>query len=220
MQKTRKYFKKYQTPALCNLGTAFGMGMIVCTFMLGLGTAFLPAVAAGLGGCVIGSIISTRLMQFFTKRHYVKEGVWEEMLEMEEFDSPAEPTENTSKSEEVKKKGLFSRVMDCLLEGGKLGWQICFATTPGVICICTLVMILTFGPGTGEDGVTTYTGAAYEGIEVLPKLGDLISPVTKVLFGFPDGSNIDAVAHHFTGCCRRSHRHDSADDYQRTRGSK
>ena len=188
--KTRKYFKKYQTPALCNLGTAFGMGMIVCTFMLGLGTEFLPAVAAGLGGCVIGSIISTRLMQFFTKRHYVKEGVWEEMLEMEEFDSPAEPTENTSKSEEVKKKGLFSRVMDCLLEGGKLGWQICFATTPGVICICTLVMILTFGPGTGEDGVAAYTGAAYEGIEVLPKLGDLISPVTKVLFGFQDGSNI------------------------------
>ncbi len=28
------------------------------------------------------------------------------------------------------------------------------------------------GPGTGEDGVAGYTGsAAYEGIEVLPKLG-------------------------------------------------
>ncbi|MBQ8562802.1 MAG: hypothetical protein IJ443_02780, partial [Firmicutes bacterium] len=35
-----------------------------------------------------------------------------------------------------------------------------------------------------------YTGAAYEGIELLPKLGDLIAPVTQVLFGFQDGSNV------------------------------
>ena len=32
-----KYFKEYQVPALCNLGTSFGMGMILVTYMMGLG---------------------------------------------------------------------------------------------------------------------------------------------------------------------------------------
>lgn len=32
----RKYFKKFQLPALTNLGTSFGMGLIVSTFMIGL----------------------------------------------------------------------------------------------------------------------------------------------------------------------------------------
>ena len=56
-KKTRSYFKKYQTPALCNLGTSFGMGMIVVTFMLGLGTEFVPAIGAGLFGFKDGSNI-------------------------------------------------------------------------------------------------------------------------------------------------------------------
>ncbi|MFV0516403.1 MAG: hypothetical protein ACK5MV_03300 [Aminipila sp.] len=188
-KKTRKYFKKYQTPALCNLGTAFGMGMIVCTFMLGLGVEFIPSIIAGLFGCFIGSIVTTRLMQFFTKRYYVKKGLWEEMQEMEDV-SQLTGTAEEDNVECKEKKGLFSRVMDCLLEGGKQGWKICYATTPGVVCICTLVMLLTFGPGTAADGSPLYTGAAYEGIQVLPKLGDLISPITQVLFGFQDGSNI------------------------------
>ena len=32
----RCYFKKYQVPALTNLGTGFGMGAIITTFMMGL----------------------------------------------------------------------------------------------------------------------------------------------------------------------------------------
>ncbi len=187
-KKTRSYFKKYQTPALCNLGTSFGMGMIVCTFMLGLGTEFIPSIIAGLFGCIIGSIITTRLMQFMAKRYYIKRGLWDEMQEMEEY-TVALDTSNEETGYK-KKKSLFSRVMDSLLEGGKLGWEICFATTPGVVCICTLVMLLTFGPGKAADGSALYTGAAYEGIQLLPKLGDLISPITSVLFGFQHGSNI------------------------------
>ncbi len=185
-KKTRKYFKKYQLPALCNLGTSFGMGMIVCTFMIGLGTEFIPAVGAGILGCVVGSIISTRLMLLFTKRHYKKAGLWEEMNQM---DVSEEEVETMAKEEQVKKK-LFDRIMGSILEGGKLGWEICYATTPGVVVICTLVMILTFGPGVDATGAVAYTGAAYEGVALLPKLGDLISPVTEVLFGFQDGSNI------------------------------
>ena len=56
------------------------------------------------------------------------------------------------------------------------------AIIPGVIIISSLVMILTFSPS--ADG--TYTGAAYEGVGVLPWLGDKISIVFKVLFGFED----------------------------------
>ena len=32
----RRYFKKYQIPALTNVGTAFGMGMIVTTYIIGI----------------------------------------------------------------------------------------------------------------------------------------------------------------------------------------
>ena len=36
-KKFMDYFKEYQVPALCNLGTAFGMGLILITFMIGQG---------------------------------------------------------------------------------------------------------------------------------------------------------------------------------------
>ena len=62
----RKYFRRYQLPALTNLGTSFGMGLIVCTYMLSLqavtGESYGKAVLVGLAGTVIGSIVSTRLM--------------------------------------------------------------------------------------------------------------------------------------------------------------
>lgn len=38
-----KYFKQYQVPALCNLGTSFGMGLIVTTFMMTQGSEFVSA---------------------------------------------------------------------------------------------------------------------------------------------------------------------------------
>ena len=41
-------------------------------------------------------------------------------------------------------------------------------------------MMLTYGPA--ADG--TYTGAAYEGIQVLPRLGDALQFLFKPLFGF------------------------------------
>ena len=61
----------------------------------------------------------------------------------------------------------------------KLGMDI----IPGVLVICTIVMMLTFGPST-VDGVQVYTGAAYEGVALLPKLGDLLSFILTPLFSF------------------------------------
>lgn len=185
-KRSKKYFKKYQTPALCNLGTAFGMGMIVCSFMLGLGHGFAKAVGAGLLGAVAGSILSTRLMLFLTKRYYKKTGQWDEMNQMEDADDSVVDSEDDT----AKKQSVFSRVLNSILEGGKLGWKTCFAITPGVVVICTVVMMLTFGAGEGANGAAVFTGAAYEGVALLPKLGNLIAPVTKVLFGFISGSDI------------------------------
>src|SRR5699024_11609207 len=58
---------------LTNLGTAFGMGLIVTTFMLGIS---LPGENVGMAalignvGAIIGSIISVRIMMLFTKKEF------------------------------------------------------------------------------------------------------------------------------------------------------
>ncbi len=55
-----KYFKKYEIPALCNLGTSFGMGLVVTTFMISQGDEYiLPAIIGNIGS-IIGSIVSVR----------------------------------------------------------------------------------------------------------------------------------------------------------------
>ena len=58
---------------------------------------------------------------------------------------------------------------------------------PGVLIICTLVMMLTNGPGTGG----AYTGAAYEGVAFLPFVGRKIQGILSLLFGF---SSPEAIA--------------------------
>ncbi len=51
--------------------------------------------------------------------------------------------------------------MDAILEGGKLGVEMGMAIIPGVLVVCTLVMLLTFGPSTDPaTGQAVYTGAA------------------------------------------------------------
>ena len=71
-QQYRRYFKAYQIPALTNLGTAFGMGLIVTSYMAGLsavtGMSLGKAVLCGNLGAVVGSVISTRMLLFFSKK--------------------------------------------------------------------------------------------------------------------------------------------------------
>ena len=58
-----RYFKKYQLGALTNIGTAFGMGLIVVVSMLSLnGEHFGIAVVVGLLSVFLTSILVTRLM--------------------------------------------------------------------------------------------------------------------------------------------------------------
>ncbi|BDF05805.1 CD0519/CD1768 family membrane protein [[Clostridium] hylemonae] len=178
----RKYFRKFQLPALTNLGTSFGMGMIVSTFMIGLnvkgGHAGL-AVIVGNVGAVIGSIISVRIMMQFTKKTY---GTAEYCIPLEK----GENAEQLFKFREVREGSAGGRAIEALLTGGKGGVDVGLAIIPGVLAICTLVMMLTNGPS--ESGV--YTGAAYEGVALLPWIGEKIQFILTPLFGFTDPSAI------------------------------
>lgn len=166
-----KYFKKYQLISLTNFGTAFGMGLIVIVFMMGQG--FFKESLIGLFGAFCGCIVSTRLMQRFTLKafpQYLTEEACEGLEEEE------------AEEKEEEKKPLFTRILDCLLDGGRSGVEVGMSIIPGVLIISTFVMILTFGPSASG----AYTGAAYEGVEILPWLADKIDFVFKALFGFND----------------------------------
>ena len=170
----RKFFKKYQFYALTNLGTAFGMGIIVSTFMLGLSVPdghVLAAVLIGNLGAVIGSIVSTRLMLLQTKKSVGTEEDAE--------DIPVQLDEETA-GIRVKKESLGMRVLNAALNGGRSGVDIGLSIIPGVVVVCTLVMLLTKGPA--EDG--TYTGAAFEGVRLLPLAAEKIRFLLQPLFGF------------------------------------
>ena len=170
-----KYFKRYQIPALCNIGTSFGMGLIVTTFMITQGKEFvLPALIGNLGA-IIGSIISVRMMLHFTKKFY-----GDSELELE-----IAVTQETEDLREIRDGSVLQRGLDAILEGGKSGVELGLAIIPGVLVVCTLVMLLTFGPSTDPvTGAKVYTGAAYEGIGLLPLIGEKISFILEPLFGF------------------------------------
>lgn len=169
-----KFFKKYQLPALTNLGTAYGMGLVVTTFMIsqaGSGESyFVPAVIGNIGA-IIGSIVSVRLMLRYTKKVY---GTEEMVCSSNDTDY------DVLKYREVRKGSSFQRFLEASLDGGKNGVDTGLSIIPGVIIICTLVMILTNGPS--DSGV--YTGAAYEGVAFLPWLGEKLSFIIKPLLGF------------------------------------
>lgn len=177
----RRYFKKYQLPALTNIGTAFGMGLIITTFMAGLdspiGESFGLAVLVGNIGAIVGSIVSTRLMLWRTAKIYGKE----EMCDVE-YNSEAM---DVNKFRKVREGSVGSRFLDALLEGGKSGVDMGLSVIPGVLIICTIIMMLT--NGAGESG---YTGAAYEGIAILPWIGDKLSFILQPLFGFQSSEAI------------------------------
>ena len=164
------YFKKYQFISLTNFGTAFGMGLLVIVFMVGQGFYAEPFI--GLIGAFFGCMVSTRLMQRSVLKaypHYLEENACE--IEVEE------KHENHDY-----RKPLFQRILDSLLDGGRTGVDVGIAIIPGVLIISTLVMILTFGPSANGE----YTGAAYQGVELLPWVGEKIGFIFRWLFGFED----------------------------------
>ena len=163
------YFKKYQFISLTNFGTAFGMGLLVIVFMVGQGYFIEPFV--GLFGAIVGCVVSTRLMQ-----HFVAKACPDFKNE------PACVAEAAGQQvEEESCRPLFQRILDSLLDGGRTGVDVGLAIIPGVLIISTLVMLFTFGAG--KEG---FTGAAYQGVELLPWVGAKLSFLFEGLFGFTD----------------------------------
>lgn len=164
------YFKKFQFISLTNFGTAFGMGLLVMVFMVGQGFFWQPLV--GFFGAFCGCVVSTRLMQYFVIKNYPNYATEDVVADHKEIE----------KEEAKVEKSGFIRVLNSLLDGGRTGVDVGLAIIPGVLIISTLVMILTFGPGSEGN----YTGAAYEGVALLPYLADKINIIFDWLFGFAD----------------------------------
>lgn len=164
------YFKKYQFISLTNFGTAFGMGLLVIVFMVGQGFFVEPFI--GFFGAFVGCIISTRLMQRFV------------LKECPSFkdEAAAETAALVEEKHDDYEKPLFQRILDSLLDGGRTGVDVGLAIIPGVLIISTLVMLLTFGPA--ADG--EFTGAAYQGVQLLPWVGEKLGFIFEWLFGFTD----------------------------------
>ena len=178
-----KYFKVYQYISLANFGTAFGMGLLVIVFMIGQG--FFSAPFIGLIGAASGGIIATRLMQYFICKKY-PEYRYKDAVSEEEKQNLIKEEDNTDKEE---KPNTFIRILNALLDGGKSGVEIGLAIIPGVIIICTLVMMFTFsGSVEGTDAlgnnIVVYTGDAFQGCGLLPLLASKLNFIFEWLFGF------------------------------------
>ena len=180
-QGFRRYFKRYQLPALTNIGTAFGMGLIITSFMVGIlspsGESFVVPALIGNLGAIIGSVVSVRLMLMFTAKVYGKT----EDCEVEGINAIMYTDYRM-----VRPGNVGTRFLSAMLDGGKSGVEMGMAIIPGVLIICTFVMMLTNGPS--ADG--TYTGAAYEGIALLPAIGDKLEFILQPLFGFTSSQGV------------------------------
>lgn len=163
------YFKKHQYISLTNFGTAFGMGLLVIVFMIGQGYTFEPFI--GLIGAFCGCIVSTRLMQYFILKSYPEYA----------NENANEEEKNNTNTEKDESQGIFLRILNSLLDGGKGGVEVGIAIIPGVLVISSLVMILTFGAP-----LEGYNGGAYQGVKLLPNLAHKINFLFEWLFGFTD----------------------------------
>lgn len=182
-RKFARYFKKYQLVSLTNFGTAFGMGVIVIVFMIGHGYFIAPFI--GLVGAVVGCVISTRMMQHFTCKdfpQYLEEDAVSDDVTMTNYGNGVCQADNGTTDD-----GLFIRILNALLDGGRGGVEIGLAIIPGVLIISTLVMMFTFGGATEVvDGKTVevFTGAAYQGTRLLPVIAEKFDFLFYWLFGF------------------------------------
>lgn len=174
------FFKRYQHISLVNFGGSFSMGLLVIIFMVGQGFFGPPLI--GLLGAVVGGIINTRLMQYFVCKDYP--AYRDEDVQLKPIQS-----ENAQETVTETSQNIFIRVLNALLDGGREGVTIGLAIIPGVLIICTFVMMMTFG-GTVEgldaqgNDIVVYTGKAFQGTQLLPWLAGKIDFVFEYLFGF------------------------------------
>ena len=178
-----KYFTKAEKATYTNLGTTFGMGLIVTAYMLSLGPEYFGAVLIGNIAAVLGGVVSVRLMLLSAKKYY-KEPMKEHVV--------VDGNDKQGEVRKIREGGAFERMMAAMMDGAKSGVSLGLACASGTVLICTFVMILTFGPK-GDEG--QYLGVAYEGVALLPRIGSYALPIAKVLWGF---ENPELLAFPFT----------------------
>lgn len=165
----KRLFRRKELPSLCNLGTAYGMGLIVCAFVYSIpikGESDGTAVLCGLLGAVVGSIISTRLMIMKTSRFYGQSA--DDLLESND-DQSVDPI----RFRPIREGSGMTRALDALLEGGKSGVDIGLSIIPGVLIVCSLIVLMTNSPADPIPGVGW-----------IPWLGEKLNFVLRPLFGF------------------------------------
>jgi hypothetical protein len=111
------------------------------------------------------------MMLFFTSRLYGKDA------EMESNDGSLKWNKGMRP---IREGSVTNRFLGALLDGGMNGVNMGLSIIPGVLIICTIVMMLTNGP----SGDGSYTGAAFEGVRLLPILAEKVDFILKPMFGF------------------------------------
>lgn len=181
-----RHLKASQVPLLCNLGTSFGMGLFIVTMLIGFG--YYKEAFVGLFGAFIGSIVSVRLMAFFLSR--VSKGDYtpdtqkrlDELIEMA-YDAEKVENENASEYrgdivEIADKRGFIERFLSAIIDGGRYGVDIGLGMIPGVLVICSCLMILLM-----KMPVDGFTGGAFEGVGLVPYIMNYCRPVMEPVLG-------------------------------------
>ncbi len=174
----KNYFKRNEFPAITNLGTSFGMGLIVTTTVMGMNInhSVLAAIVGNIGA-ILGSVVSVRIMLKLTKDFEEDE----KSLKLEE--------EYTNTKNNPVNKTLFERVINSLLDGGMKGVDLGVQIIPGVLIICSFVLLITNGIGPNN----VYDGSINQGVPILPFIGDKLDFIIKPIFGFKSSQSISVV---------------------------
>ncbi|QMU08539.1 CD0519/CD1768 family membrane protein [Levilactobacillus suantsaii] len=179
-----KYYKKYQWVTMINLGTTFGMGIILAGGILGIQSGkFVSCVAVGSLCTIVGGVVSNRLLMWKTKKMYGMDADVDEKC----LASDLEPAPKGYRR--IRDGGPFQRGLSAACDGGKVGVNLGMSIIPGVLIFTTLVMMLTNGPSV-VHGHEVYQGVTYEGTGLLPMLGDKLSFILQPLFGLTNSQTL------------------------------
>lgn len=169
----RKQFKEYQIPVLVNLGTSFGMGLVIAITFLSFGQNyegnFFLAVGVGIFASIIGSIVSVRMLIYFSKKYY----------NIPKNENPIKVISSDELLRDTREGTFVNRLLESALDGGKNGVDIGLLIIPGILIISTFIIMLTNQPPIGG-----FTGAALEGVGYLPRFGKHFMFIFTPLFGF------------------------------------
>ena len=169
----RKQFKRYQIPVLCNLGTSFGMGLVIAIAFLSLGQKydgnFFLAVGVGVFASIIGSVVSVRMLTYYSKKHF----------NIPKDDDPIKTVSGDEFLRDTREGTIVNRFLESALDGGKNGVEIGLQIIPGILIISTFIIMLT-----NQEPLNGFTGGALEGVGYIPRFGKHLMFIFTPLFGF------------------------------------